>query len=325
MDGVELKRIREARGSTQQEFADWLNGRMNRAYDKSRISRWESGKEVIPQDVGTLLAPRRQREQGALVVAVANQKGGVGKTATSVNLAYALASRDYRVLLIDFDPQGSATVHLGVDPVECEEAGQTTYEVLVKGLAATTAVRPVMEGAFDLLPAAVTLAAAEQFLIQDEFGVFRLRDEVLPTLRANYDVILLDCPPQLGRLTMNALIAADRVLIPVQTERLSLMGFTQLMENITRARMRNPSLSVLGVLPTMFTQRQGQDQRSLSSLKELCGEIRMFTPVPRATAFANAVEYGVPVLAASGLSDTVTTPFAEMVEAVGQAIAGEGV
>ena len=316
MNGEELRAIRERRGEDQLSFATWLNGALNRRYDRSRISRWESGAERIPQQVAGFLAgqggmaavpqtatgPKLRRA----VVAVANQKGGVGKTTTAVNLSYALSTLGLKVMLLDSDPQGNATVHMGLDPGEIETHRKGLYNVVRGGASFDSILQPVCGGAVMLAPSSIGLAAAETELVAEPDNSLVLKEK-LAEVRNRYDVIVIDCPPNLGLLTINALAASDLVLIPVQTEVFAGLGVPLLLETIAKIRRRsNPSLNIFGILPTMFSSRLTQDQASLREIQEHYeGRTRVLSAVPRATLFAQASGAGRPAIEADPNSNSV--------------------
>ena len=313
MDGAALRAAREARGDTQQAFADWLNARLGRRYDKGRVSRWEGGTEKIPQAVSEVVGtPARRHRDRATIIAISNQKGGVGKTSAAVNIAAALAALGQRVLLVDADPQASATVHLGISQADASEAGRTTYHVMLKDQPVSSAVLPVCGGRFHLLPSTILLSAAETELMAEPMGTLVLREKLSTVARA-YDYILLDCPPHLGMMTLNALAAATGVLIPVQTEMLAMMGVPPLLDTIAKVRRRgNPDLSIIGILPTMFTSRHTQDKATLADLTErFGGSLRIFTPVPRSTIFPQSVAAAIPTVDVA-TDPALVAPFREV-------------
>jgi chromosome partitioning protein len=226
----------------------------------------------------------------AKVIAIANQKGGVGKTTTTVNLAHALVQKGQRVLCIDADPQSNLTTYLGFDPDTLEEEERTLYFALVKDKPLSVVTVP---GNPALIPASIVLADAEielaAKLLQLPYLVLRKR---LLQVREQYDLILIDCMPSLGLLTANALAAADYVLIPSATEYLSSKGIRLLLTK-TIAEVRdgiNPSLEVLGVVPTLYDRRTSDDKLMLEGLsKGLSGlGVRVFEPVPALSAFNKA-------------------------------------
>ena len=226
----------------------------------------------------------------AKVIAVANQKGGVGKTTSTLNIAHALHGCGLRVLAIDCDPQSSLSIVCGVDDRrlrDLDQAGRTLYHGLVKGVSLTDLI---IKGKPDVIPASIRLASAEQEL-NSPFGAATILREKLVPLRELYDMILIDCPPTLSLLTINALTASDFVLIPVKTDFLSIMGVPLLLETIENVRNRaNSRLTLLGILPTMFLTTASHDAALLAELRELAAQqdITVFDPVSRATAFDKA-------------------------------------
>lgn len=226
----------------------------------------------------------------AIIVAVANQKGGVGKTTSTVNLARALIESGKRVLVVDCDPQSSLSIVTGVDPQalrRLEEQGKTLYYGLVKD---TPLSELVIDGSPSLIPASIRLANAETEIVSP-FGVASILKEKLEPLRDRFDVILIDCPPTLSLLTVNALTAADAVVIPCKTDYLSIMGVPLLIDTIENVRRRaNPALSVIGIIPTLFNARASHDAEVLAELRNAVAHkrIEVFAPVNRATAFDKA-------------------------------------
>lgn len=222
----------------------------------------------------------------ALIVAIANQKGGVAKTTTTFHLAHALVRRDRRVLMVDGDPQASLTVYAGHDPKVLDGQDRTLHALLQDRAAAD---QVILAGTPALLPSSIRLASAETELVTAWNGATLLRDRLAPLADA-YDVVLIDCSPSLGLLTVNALAAADQVLIPVKTDYLSIMGVSLLFETIDKIRTRlNPQLDVLGLLPTIHDQRNRHDREALDELRQaMAGRHPVFEPVRRTTAFDRA-------------------------------------
>jgi chromosome partitioning protein len=229
----------------------------------------------------------------AQVLAVVNQKGGVGKTTTSVNLAAALAQSGRRVLLVDLDPQGNATMGSGVDK---RNAARTVYHVVL-GLSELAAVRTRAErGGYDLVPANRELAGAEVELVELPSRESRLK-VALERVLDEYDFVLIDCPPSLSLLTVNALVAAQRVLIPMQCEYYALEGLSDLVATIKRVRGNlNPQLEIAGLLRTMYDPRNTLSQQVSQQLEAHFGDKVYRTLVPRNVRLAEAPSYGVPAV-----------------------------
>lgn len=227
------------------------------------------------------------------ILAVVNQKGGVGKTTTAVNLAAALAQAGRRVLLVDLDPQGNATMGSGVDK---RTLSRTVYHVLL-GLGELAGIRTRAErGGYDLLPANRDLAGAEVELVELEARETRLKS-ALERVAADYDFILIDCPPSLSLLTVNALAAAQRVLIPMQCEYYALEGLSDLVGTIKRVRANlNPGLEIAGLLRTMYDPRNTLSQQVSQQLEAHFGDKVYRTLVPRNVRLAEAPSYGVPAV-----------------------------
>ncbi|HVK51557.1 MAG TPA: AAA family ATPase [Pseudoxanthomonas sp.] len=224
----------------------------------------------------------------ARIIAIANQKGGVGKTTTAVNLAAALARAPQRVLLVDLDAQGNATMGSGVDKREVENS---TCDVLLQEVEARQAIVTAQEG-FDLMPGNIDLTAAEIQLMELEGREQRLKTALDP-LRGDYDFIVIDCPPALSLLTLNALTAADSVLVPMQCEYYALEGLSALVETIDALKKRlNPNLEIEGVLRTMFDVRNNLANAVSAELTQHFGDRVFRTIVPRNVRLAEAPSHG---------------------------------
>ena len=227
------------------------------------------------------------------IIAVTNQKGGVGKTTTSVNLAASLAATKRRVLLIDLDPQGNATMGSGVDK---RTAQASIYDVLVEERAISTVAVAAGQAGFSLLPSNDDLTGAEIALLDLPQREQRLK-RALDAARHDYDYILIDCPPSLNMLTLNALVAAEAVLIPMQCEYYALEGLTALMKTVDKIRATlNPTLRVAGVLRTMFDPRNNLANDVSAQLVAHFGDRVYRTVIPRNVRVAEAPSHGLPVL-----------------------------
>jgi chromosome partitioning protein len=228
------------------------------------------------------------------VIAIANQKGGVGKTTTAVNLAASLTATRRRVLLIDLDPQGNATMGCGVDK---HAVARTSCDVLLGDSEAAPALVTVEQGGFALLPANQDLTVAEVRLLTMMAGrEFKLRNALRP-IREDFDVILIDCPPSLNMLTLNALVAADSVMVPMQCEYYALEGLTALMQTIEQIRASiNPELEIEGLLRTMFDPRNNLANEVSAQLIQHFGAKVFRTMIPRNVRLAEAPSFGKPAL-----------------------------
>ncbi|MDH5831009.1 AAA family ATPase [Luteimonas sp. M1R5S18] len=228
----------------------------------------------------------------ARIIAIANQKGGVGKTTTAVNLAAALAASPKRVLLIDLDAQGNATMGSGIDK---RDLHASTCDVLLEELRAEDAIMETAEG-YDLLPGNTDLTAAEIELMDEDAREQRLK-RALDPLRPRYDYIIVDCPPALSLLTLNALTAADSVLVPMQCEYYALEGLTALLQTIDALKQRlNPALEIEGVLRTMFDVRNNLANAVSAELVEHFGDKVFRTIVPRNVRLAEAPSHGQSII-----------------------------
>lgn len=227
-------------------------------------------------------------------IAVANQKGGVGKTTTAINLATALAATGSRVLLIDFDPQGNASTGLGVGR---NDRPRTSYEVLTGEASVEEAVMASRIPRLDLIPATVDLSGAEIELIDFEQRTHRLDIALDAAPAGRWDVCLIDCPPSLGLLTVNALIAARKLLVPLQCEFFALEGLSQLLQTVDRIRGRfNPDLSIIGVALTMYDRRNRLSEQVAQDVRAVLGDIVFKTIIPRNVRLSEAPSHGLPAL-----------------------------
>ncbi len=229
----------------------------------------------------------------AKVLAIANQKGGVGKTTTSVNLAASLAATKRKVLLIDLDPQGNATMGSGVDKSDLDNS---VYELLTDRCTLEQALVHSEHGGYDLLPANADLTAAEVELLELKMKESRLR-YALANVRDAYDFILIDCPPSLNMLTINGLVAADGIIIPMQCEYYALEGLSALMNTVQRvSSVLNPSLQIEGLLRTMYDPRNSLTREVSEQLSSHFGDKLYKTVIPRNVRLAEAQSYGLPAL-----------------------------
>jgi chromosome partitioning protein len=290
MSPQDLKKYRESRGESQAAFAQWLNARLGRKYDNATVSRWESGAERLPEKVAAFLEAERSRP--ARIIAVANQKGGVGKTTTALNLAWGLGEMGRRVLVVDADQQATATEGAGLDPLAVQDARRGLEDVLFGQCAIRDAISPGER--FDILPCTIALAEAQiKILLDPDDGRYVLRER-LEEVQRDYDFIIIDCPPELALITVTALVAADQVLIPTKASRYDVRGIPLILDTIAKIRRRqNPGLGVLGVLPTMFNRGYAVEQQVLNDLRRLLdGRARIFEPIPRSTEVDQATYAG---------------------------------
>ncbi|HWP82272.1 MAG TPA: AAA family ATPase [Bacteroidota bacterium] len=228
----------------------------------------------------------------AKIIVIANQKGGVGKTTTAVNLSASLAVAEKRVLLVDTDPQANATSGVGVNPVE----GRTVYEVLLNGLDPTSTIVDTQMPFLWLLPSHINLVGAEIEMVEIEEREHRMA-KALERVRDKYDFVIIDCPPSLGLLTLNALTAADSVLIPVQCEYFALEGLGQLFNTINMVKKTfNPNLDIEGVLLTMFDSRLRLSNQILDEVKRYFGDKVFETIVTRNIRLSEAPSFGKPII-----------------------------
>lgn len=250
------------------------------------------------------------------VVAIVNQKGGVGKSTTAINLAAYLAEKGEKVLVVDMDPQANATSGLGVE----ESSGGCMYDVLLEGKPLQeVAVKTNIEG-LDVAPSTINLVGAEVELVSSLAREYKLKRNLEKMPEDLYDRVLLDCPPSLDLLTLNALTAADEVLIPIQCEYYALEGLTQLMRSIRMVREElNPGLRVGGVLLTMFDPRTNLAHQVAEEVKSFFGERVFHTLIPRNVRLSEAPSFGLPVALYAPKSSG-----AEAYEAVAEEVLGRG-
>ena len=227
------------------------------------------------------------------VIVIANQKGGVGKTTTAINLSACLAASEKRVLLVDSDPQGNTTSGFGVDKRELE---RSVYDVILGECAIDDVIVPTLIDSLDLAPANMSLIGAEVELVDAPGREFRLKQALLPA-RERYEYIFIDCPPSLSLLTVNGLVAADSVIIPLQCEYYALEGISQLLDTIGLVReRRNPRLQIEGVLLTMHDGRTNLSRQVADDVRNHFGEKAYRTVIPRNVSLSEAPSFGLPII-----------------------------
>jgi len=232
-----------------------------------------------------------------ITIAVANQKGGVGKTTTAINIATAMAATGWRTLLLDLDPQGNASTGLGIAG---DDRDKSTYDLLIEEASLADCARPTGIPLLDIVPATQDLSGAEVELVSVEDRSARLQRALARMVDApssRYDLCFIDCPPSLGLLTLNALTAADKLLVPLQCEFFALEGLSQLLQTVERVQQRfNPALSIVGVVLTMFDRRNRLTDQVAADVRECLGALVFDSVIPRNVRLSEAPSHGLPAL-----------------------------
>lgn len=250
--------------------------------------------EVPPTPIKTIKekAPVKHVVGQTKVMAIINQKGGVGKSTTAINLSAALGELGKQVLLVDLDPQGNSSSGLGI---EKSQVHNCVYDVLLNDVPIEDVIIPGVSEGLDLVPATINLAGAEVELVSEMARENRLKDAV-GSLRGKYDYVFIDCPPSLGLLTVNALVAADKLLIPIQCEFYALEGVTKLLDSMKRVKTRlNPTLDIFGVLLTMYDGRTTLSRQVAEEVRGYFGKTVFAALIPRTVKLSEAPSFGQPI------------------------------
>ena len=254
-----------------------------REVDQPKAQKTYKDKKRVKNVVGT-----------TQVFAIINQKGGVGKSTTAINLSACLGALGKQVLVIDLDPQGNTTSGYGV---ERNEVQACSYSLLLKGMTPEQVIIPDIYEGVDIIPATIDLAGAEVELVSEMAREFRLK-EAIGKVRGKYDYVIIDCPPSLGLLTLNALVAADKLLIPIQTEFYALEGVTKLLASMKTVKERglNTSLDIFGVILTMYDGRTKLSKEVSKEVEAYFGDMVFETRIPRSVRISEAPSYGEPII-----------------------------
>ena len=256
--------------------------------------------EVFPEEAVELKPIKSYKEKKPIsrvvgttkIIAITNQKGGVGKSTTSINLSAALGELGKQVLLVDLDPQGNTTSGIGIEKSKLHHC---VYDVLLNDMPIEEVIIPDVCDGVDLVPATINLAGAEVELVSEIARENRLKDSV-GVMKGKYDYVFIDCPPSLGLLTVNSLVAADKLIIPIQTEFYALEGVTKLLESMKRVKSRlNPTLDIYGILLTMYDGRTTLSRQVAAEVRNYFGRQVFETIIPRTVKLSEAPSYGMPI------------------------------